>query len=234
MKTLVLKAPSALSAPLAGTPLLPAFDPSLLFSFTKAGIVLSSGKVTQWTNSQGVEGASGNLLQATAANAPTAGADGVVFNSASSQSLATAGLTQKVAVPALTVITRIKFSAAADSTPGTIFSAPDATGFAYLRRMPNGTLNAGLGGVDQLVTTAAIAAGTYADVAVVFDGANSRIYINDVLAVSGTTDNVTISSFRIGANASNATFLNAEVKQLNAYTRALTAAEIAEIRATFA
>jgi len=233
MKTLVLKASSSLSAPLAGTPVVPPFDPSLLFSYTKASITASAGKVTKWANAQGVLGTSADLTLPSS-NAPSVGVDGVVFAESGSNSIATAVFPSSVSVPALTVICRLKFSSAANVNPGTIFSSADAANYAYLRRLANGTLTSGVNAADAMVTGATAAIGSFVDLAIVFNGASSRIYINDTLAVSGTTGSAALSSFRIGANAGGAIFLNAEVKQLNAYSRALSAAEIAEIRATFA
>lgn len=233
MKTLVLKAPSALSAPIAGTPVVPPFDPSLLFSFNKSGIVTVSGKVTQWTNTQGVQGAGGNLIGTPSANAPTPGVDGVVFAGPSSQFMSTGVLPSPIVVPAFTVIVRLKFSSGADVNPSTVFSAADTNGYAYLRRLANGTLTLASGnpGGDQLTTTATVPVGTYVDITAVFNGANSQIYINGTLSISGTTGSATMTSFRLGANVAPAIFLNGEVKNLNAYSRALSAAEIAEIRA---
>lgn len=229
MKTLVLKSNFAMSAPLAGTPILPEFDPSLTFSYKLASLVSASGKVTKWANALGTYSTAADLT-VLSANAPSPGTLGAVFSGPSVNYISTPVFPVALKIPAVTVLCRIKFSAGADVNPGTIFSGIESTSYAYLRRQSNGTITAGVQAVDTIASSAACPSGVWVDLAVVFNGTESRIYINDTVT-NGTTGLVNLSGFRIGANVSGASLLNAEISHLQVYSRAITAAELAEIRA---
>lgn len=230
MKTQTIRSTFALSAPLPDTPVLPSYDPSLLFSYTPASITAISGQVTKWSNAQGSYGAAADLSMPSTAR-PTRGSTGVVFAGPNNNYISTPVLSNPIAVPPLTVLVRIKFSAGADVNPGTIFSGIDGAGYAYLRRQSNGTLTAGVNAIDTLATTATCASGTWVDLAIVFNGSATKIYINDNETV-GTTGSANMTGLRIGANIGQAVFLNAEVSHLLGYSRVIGAAELKDIRSS--
>lgn len=224
MKTLVLRSPFALTAPLPGTPVLPAFDPSLLFSFNYQSIVSSGGLVSRWNNAQGIRGSAGDMVPS---GNTVLGANGVLF---ASNYMNTALFAQPLPVPTLTVLMRLNFSAAANAGPGNLFGGTDGAAYAYCRRLADGRLSIGVNGVDQIVTTQTAPSGQWVDIAVVFNGANTKVYINDG-ETTGTTQVGTLTAFRIGANVAGAIYLNAEVSRIQVYNRVIGADELKQIRA---
>lgn len=227
MKTLVLRSLFSLSEPLPDTPVLPEFDPSLLFSYSPGSIAVNSGKVSKWSNEQGTYGASADL-SIPSPTAPARGEVGAIFSGANSTFISTAEFSTPIKVPILSVLMRLKFSAVADQTQGTLFSGTQTSGYAYLRRMTDGVISAGVNAADTMRTTEKCPVNQWVNVAVVFNGASTKIYIGDKVA-TGTTGMASMTGLRIGANASGVFFLNAEVSHLQGYSRSLGADEIQEI-----
>jgi len=108
------------------------------------------------------------------------------------------------------------------------------TGLAYaLYAYDNAPRPAGyvsIGGIDrEVLGTAAPALNAWTHLAITYDGANMRIYVNGVQAASrAQTGNiaVTASPLRIGGNGPWGEYFAGQIDDVRIYNRALTAAEI--------
>ena len=93
-----------------------------------------------------------------------------------------------------------------------------------------------IGGVDRdLRGTAAVAVGTWTHLAVTYDGANLRFYVNGTLTTTqARTGAITTGTgaLRVGGNGSWGEYFNGRIDELRVYSNALTAAQIATDMAT--
>ena len=93
-----------------------------------------------------------------------------------------------------------------------------------------------IGGVDRDVRgTAQVAVGTWTHLAVTYDGANLRYYVNGALtATQARTGAITVGTgaLRLGGNGSWGEYFNGRIDEVRVYSNALTAAQIATDMAT--
>ena len=237
MSTLILKAPGALSAPLAGTPMFPDLSRGILMDFNAETLALAdAASVLPWKNSGGSWGASADLLY-TVNNPPkfaiagvSPGHASVRFSLASTTMLKTLSSTPIVprADTPITVIALLKFSNAADgATYQNVFSGRtgDAGGYIYARRGPTGRMSMGGGAVEQLVPDIVPPVGTWFVLTCVFDGVNSKMFI-DKVKTTGTTSAAYWDGLSLGANAVGTNNLNGDIAAIKAYSRALSDSEV--------
>lgn len=237
MNTLILKAPGVLTNPVPGTPLVPDLSRSVLLEYNAEKLIVIDGAdVATWPNSDGSWGNVADLLYASAtrpkmaSNGVSQGHAAVRFSKASATLLKTnsvVALVPRVETP-LTVMALVKFNAPADgSAVQNIFSGRtgDAGGFVYARRDALGRMNIGSGGVDQLINSTPVPVGTWFTVSCVFDGANSKLFI-DKVKTTGTCGASYWDGISLGANAVAINNMDGDIAVVKAYSRALSDAEV--------
>ncbi|WP_349573149.1 hypothetical protein [Azotobacter salinestris] len=233
MKTLVIRALSALSNPDLDTPILPDYDPSLLAVFSGDSL---SGLTTAalWESSKGSLGDSANLdiLTGTPFSVGTAnGRNYLDFNGSASSSYLDSGDIGSVSIPSVSALMAVNFKSGANVNPGNILSLiglADSQYF-YARRLTDGTITVGVNALQQLTSLAVAPIDTWVFVAVVCDGSGSLIVIDDS-AISGATGIATVNKIRVGANLGGAIYANMRLAHAEIYSRALSISDLQERR----
>ncbi|WP_323600718.1 LamG-like jellyroll fold domain-containing protein [Pseudomonas putida] len=235
MQALIITAPGALSNPIAGTPKVPDLSRALLLEYDADKLTLADGAdVTAWNSTDGSWGASANLPYASAVrpkfgrSALGNGHAAVKFSRASATLLKThsAVALSPVARTPLTVMALVKFNAASDGFASTVFSGRtgDVGGYVYCRREISGRLSMGAG-ANQEILSQVVSPDLLMFVACVFDGANSKLYV-DKVKTTGTTSGAFWDGVVVGANAVGTNNLDGDIAAMRAYTRALSDAEV--------
>lgn len=239
MATLIMRAPGALSAPIAGTPVIPDLSRGILFDFDADAIGLNDNDTIQaWNNSGGSWGASANLNVALAdkpkyaKNGVTAGHASAKFTLSPATSIRTTSVTP-IAPPAntpITVAALIRFNAAADgSTQQSIFSGRTAEKYLSARRNASGRMSMGANAADQIFTQATAPAATWFVLTCIFNGANSAMFV-DKFKTPGSTSQAEWDGLILGANAISTSNLVGDIAAIRAYTRVLSDAEVLLLR----
>lgn len=235
MNTLILQAPGAMTSPLPGTPSIPDITRGVLFDFNADSLGLADGaSVTSWKNGGGSWGSKADFKFASS-NAPKFSAAGVTpghasvkFTTSPATSIITdSAITPKIPTPITTVVL-VKFAAAADGSKfENIFSGRSANAgeYVYIRRNPTGKLSIGGGAADQIVPSEVVAGGTWKVLTAVFDGINSRLFI-DANKYTGSCSAATLDGLTLGANAILANNLSGDVAAFKAFNRALSDEEV--------
>lgn len=239
MATLIMRAPGALSAPIAGTPVIPDLSRGILFDFDADTIAMNENDPIQaWLNSQGSWGASANLtLSATerpryAKNGVAAGHASANFTASPATSIrttSTAPITPAVNTP-ITVAALVKFNSAADGTNfQNVFSGRTVEKYVSARRNASGRMSMGANAADQIFTLATAPVNTWFVLTCVFNGANSALFVEKSKTV-GTTSQAEWDGIVLGANAISAANMSGGIAAIRAYTRALSDAEVFLLR----
>lgn len=233
MRTLVLRSRWALSNPLPGTPVLPAYDPSLMASYDASSMDVSGTTLTKWRNKQGAWGSAGDLVTGKSQFPITVNNGAAVFAGGGSETYMNSSvLAAAMPVGKATFLARVRFGAGADTTGCTIFSSQDTNKFVFLRRnAPDRNFTGGVSGQEMYVNaTQTLAEGVWADIALVADEGNCRIYVNDAYTEGKTTSSGAMPSLRLGANAAGVNRLIGLISHFQIYSRAIGAYELQEIR----
>ncbi len=235
MQALILKAPGALSNPIAGTPKVPNLARGLLLEYDADQLTLAdAADVTAWNSIDGSWGTEANLPYASGVRPKfsrsgfNTGHASVKFTRASATLLkthSTIALVPAINTP-LTVLALVKFNTASDGFASTVFSGRtgNAGGYVYCRREISGRLSMGAGANQELLSQI-VSPGIWMVVACVFDGANSKLFVDKVKA-SGTTSGAYWDGLVLGANAVGSNNLDGDIASMRAYTRALSDAEV--------
>lgn len=235
MNTLVIKSNFKLSAPLPGTPVMPSYDPSLMASYDAGSMEVSGNVLTKWKNKQGIWGALGDLVTVKPQSPIIVDNGAAVFVGGSSETfMDSSALVDEMPLGKATFIARIRFGSAADSVDGTVFSSQSTARYAFLRRYAGaGTFYGGVSGNVQVTTTIPLVKEVWADIAMVVDGGNSKIYVNDQFdTVNMGSVPSSLPSLRIGANNAGVNRLIGRISHLRIYNRAIALDELKEIRAS--
>jgi hypothetical protein len=239
MQALILKAPGALSSPIAGTPVIPDLTRDVLLEYNAEFLTQADGTdVTLWASAAGSWGASANLAYASAVrpkfalNGFSVGHPSVKFSREALNVLRTSSsvpLAPVMSTP-ITVSALVKFNAASDGVAATIFSSRDSAPnkYIYCRREISGRLSMG-GGVNQELLGPVVSSGVWMVVTCVFDGANSKLFV-DKVKTSGTCSASTWDGVTVGANAIATNNIDGDIAALKAYSRALSDAEVLMLR----
>lgn len=236
MTSLVIRAPSTISSPLANQPYLP--DANLLFTFDAdalSGADLSS--ISNFKNASGTLSTSADLnaMSATPPKLRLAAVGGtskaVEFSGAQFARTTLADAFTAVNMP-VTVVGLIKVNSIG-SLQG-ILTGRDSTSYMLLQVNTNGTLRGGAGSSNEL-TGPAIIAGEWAFVAAVYNGSSSRIYVESAFTSGsmGTTApaGAILKGITVGSSSGGVgSFLNGQVAYLAGYNKALTDSEVATLR----
>lgn len=237
--TFIMKSNETIQSPIAGTPALPDITSGLIFAYDAAK--LSPGEMASWPQSGGSR-KDGDLsdMHATSSRRPTAVA-GVLngrtvarFEAAKQQYARTPatfpGGGKNVTMPStqafllrpatLTGTTNVL-------TGGTVegVSCYLATGLA------GSVVQAGGGVVGELKASKTLSVGAWSVVVSVFDGANSRIYIDGMEVAAGATGLAApgaayLPRITVGANTgANTQYFDGDIAQINIYGRALSASD---------
>lgn len=236
MRTLVLKSKYALSAPIPGTPVLPSYDPSLMASYDASSMEVTGNVLTKWKNKKGAWGAKGDLVTGNPAYPITVDLGSAVFLGGTNETyMQSQDLDVPMPVGKATFLFRTRMGTPADTVDGTLFSSNSQSRFAFLRRKANGTFASGAGTGERFFTTDTLPNSVWADVAIVFDGAQSKIYIDDKVTTGDPFLNSVQSDmpvFRIGANAAAVQRMIGRFSHIRVYNRAIGFDELKEIRAS--
>lgn len=179
-----------------------------------AGISSAAGAVSAWADQS--NGAWGSLLQATGANKPQLQADGTIVTNGTTQCLATA-IFASVAQP-LTIYLRVKIltQPAADAY---LFDGGTAGQQAVIFRTATPTQIEVFAGTS-LASGVTVAGGSYASLAIVFNGAGSYARVNSTISATGNAGAGARTGLIIGANAAIGSLINAQYAEIAAYTGA--------------
>lgn len=236
MKTLVLISPFALSAPLPGTPVLPSYDPSLMASYDASSMEVSGNQLIKWKNRQGAWGAAGDLVTGKAGNPITVDDGAAVFAGGGAETyMDSSALVSPLPVGKATFLARMRFGSQADALECTIFASNSADPRAFLRRRSAGTFEAAAGTSAKMFTTDTVAKEVWVNIAIVFDGAQSKIYLGDKVTTGDPFLNnrpTAMPNLRLGANISGANRLNGRISHFQVYNRAIGADELKDIMAS--
>jgi hypothetical protein len=239
MQALILKAPGVLTNPLPGTPKLPDLTRKLLLEYDADQLTLAdAADVSAWNSTAGSWGALANLPYASAVrpkyarNGYSAGHGSVKFSRASATLLKThsaVALDPRASTP-LSVVALVKFNAASDGVAATIFSGRtgDVGGYVYCRREISGRLSIGAG-ANQEILGPIVSSGEWMVVACIFDGANSKLFVDKVKTI-GSTSAAYWDGIVLGANAVATNNLDGEIAAFRAYSRALSDEEVLLLR----
>jgi hypothetical protein len=234
MQALILKAPGALSNPIAGTPVIPDLARDVLLEYNAELLTQADGTdVTLWASTAG-SWTNANLAYTSAVrpkfalNGFSAGHPSVKFSRAALNVLRTSSsvpLTPVMSTP-ITVSALVKFNPASDGVSATIFSGRDSSAnkYIYCRREISGRLSMG-GGVSQELLGPVVSSGVWMVVTCVFDGANSKLFVDKVKSI-GTCSNSSWDGVTVGANAAATNNIDGDIAALKAYSRALSDAEV--------
>lgn len=244
MKTLAIKAPGVMSAPIAGTPKLPDIQSNILFLYRAEGLSVTDGSnVANWPNSAGSWSTKANLSVASGTppkfvlDGVSAGHPLVRFTRASATFLRTptgSPISPNQASP-ITVSALVRFAANAANNTCNIFSGRDGTAgaFFYLRREPDGRINMGAGNFDPTIYSDVTAPlNTWLVITAVFDGVNSRMHVGPAVK-SGSTSQAFWDGIVVGANGSQVNNLDGDLSILQCFSRALTDSEARVLRETW-
>lgn len=236
MRTLVLRSRWALSNPLPGTPVLPAYDPSLMASYDASSMDVSGTTLTKWRNKQGAWGSAGDLVTAKSQFPITVDNGAAVFLGGGNETyMDSSAFEQPMQVGKATFLARIRFGSQADALNSTIFATRTTDPKVFIRRMDTGKFEAGAGTAAKIFTTDAVAKETWVDIAFVLDGENSKIYLGEKVTTGDPFLNgaqTDMPNLRLGANISGANRLNGRISHFQVYNRAIGADELKEIRAS--
>jgi hypothetical protein len=239
MQALIIKAPGAMSNPIAGTPTIPDLTRDVLLEYNAERLTQADGTdVTLWGSAEGSWGTSANLSLASvlrpkfALNGFSNGHPSVKFSREALNYLRTSSsvpLTPVISTPA-TVVALVKFDASSEGVAATIFSSRDSAPnkYIYCRREISGRLSMG-GGVNQELLSPVVSTGVWMVVTCVFDGANSKLFV-DKVKTAGVCSASSWDGIVVGANAANTNNLGGEIAALKAYSRALSDAEVLLLR----
>ena len=243
MQALILKAPGILTNPIPGTPKLPDLSRKLLADYDADRLTLTDGaNVTVWKNSNdGSSGAKANLVYASgirpkfAQNGYSVGHAAVNFSRANATLLRTSAsipLSPRIDTP-ITVAALVKFNAASDGGLATVFSGRtgDVGGYVYCRREISGRLSMGAG-ANQEIIGPIVSPDQWMVVACIFDGANSKLFI-DKVKITGTTSSAYWDGIVLGANAVEVSNIDGDIAAVCAYSRALSDEEVRLLRDTW-
>src|SRR5207244_13011036 len=93
--------------------------------------------------------------------------------------------------------------------------------------LPNGTINTG--GVDQTAAGGTVPLNSWTHLAVTYDGATLRLYVNGIQTAAQAVTGSLLSStapLRIGGDAPWGEYFSGTIDEVRVYNRALSAAEI--------
>lgn len=239
MSTLILRAPGALTNPLPGTPVIPDLTRDLLLDFNADSLGLPNGaNVPTWLNDGGSWGSSADLLYASTTNPKfvvggvAAGHSSIKFTASAPNWLKTHS-TNPIAPRAdtpITVAMLAKFASAPTATEN-LFSGRtgNAGAYIYARRGVSGRISIGGGALEQLLSQTSAPVGTWFVLVCVFDGANSKIRIEQATTL-GTTSSAYWDGIVVGANSAAINALGGEVAAMKAWSRALSDSEMELLR----
>lgn len=234
--TFILKSDETIETPISGTPSLPDITTGLLFAYDAS--TLPPGEMASWPQSGGSR-TDGNLtdVHASTSRRPVA-VPGVLngrtvarFEAAKQQYARTPtsfpGGGKSVTMPS-TQAFLIRPASMVSTTNILTGGGVDGVSHYLATGLAGGLVQTGGGTVGELKASRPLMEGRWAVVISVFDGAQSRIYIDGVEVAAGSAgvanpDLASLPRITVGTNTgANTQFFDGDIAQFSIYSRALT------------